>query len=437
MQSPYQSTPPRQQASSSLRTPSQHDLINAGCSNVRVVVRIRPFNTEEQRRGCKPTVYCLEESAVQQPPPDSPTGSITSVDSQSTTNSRQSFTLRGRRVLSKLRPFQHRRGKSNSTASSTVSIEPTPIINNSAKKRNVFAVTDDEATKQNGKYPKICCAANRQFEFDAVYGPAVTQEELYNHSFGESLAANLLEGYNTTIIAFGMTGAGKSYTMSDKDGVIYHSVHDIFHEKTAHTEKQVTVQMSCVEIYNEDLRDLLVDGEDSSSLKLRDNGDSVEVTGLHVVSVESLSEVRELLDFAQCRRTTGCTRLNERSSRSHAIYTLTVTTNNAVTAKLTLVDLAGSERIKETGVVGSQRKESIHINKELFVLGKVIASLQDRNCHVPYRDSKLTRLLRESLGGTSHPGRPKRINHLVGALSSHSFFCRKLPDCLNRVRFLC
>jgi Kinesin motor domain len=167
---------------------------------------------------------------------------------------------------------------------------------------------------------------------------------------------------------------------------------------------------------------------------------------LNLVTVDNLSQVRELLDHAQFRRTTGCTRLNERSSRSHAIYTLSVTIDDSVTAKLTLVDLAGSERIKESGVVGSQRKESIHINKDLFVLGKVVASLHERSGHVPYRDSKLTRLLRDSLGGTF----PKRVPTIQSECTSVSLlqkpdflilsqtllcYYRKLSHCFDRLCF--
>jgi len=177
------------------------------------------------------------------------------------------------------------------------------------------------------------------------------------------------------------------------------------------------------EIYQEELRDLLVDSE-QQSLKLRDHGDQgVVVRGLSNEVVDSIPQVHFLLGQAMKRRTTSATKMNERSSRSHAICTIAVTTTSSskspsgrsgggkkkklksVTAKLTLVDLAGSERIKETGVEGVQKQESININKDLFVLGKVVSALSERankgsGVHVPYRDSKLTRLLRDSLGGT-------------------------------------
>ena len=186
------------------------------------------------------------------------------------------------------------------------------------------------------------------------------------------------------------------------------------------------IHLTYLEIYNNELHDLLVDGGDSPvRLKLSDHGDDgVLVKGLSSVVVKSPSEVRKWMDLAAERRTTASTRLNMRSSRSHAICSLLVTINPSTqngsgsrnnkdncaevfSAKLTLVDLAGSERIKETGVVGIHQQESININKDLFVLGKVVSALAEKEkagnnstrVHVPYRDSKLTRLLRNSLGG--------------------------------------
>ncbi|KAI2499853.1 hypothetical protein MHU86_14591 [Fragilaria crotonensis] len=146
----------------------------------------------------------------------------------------------------------------------------------------------------------------------------------------------------------------------------------------------------------------MVDG--GSDLKIRDSGDDgFFAEGLTSIAVESAEHARDLIDTACTRRRTASTKLNMRSSRSHAICTLTVSTE-LVSAKLTMVDLAGSERIKQTGVSKMAQKESININKDLFVLAKVISALADkanqkRNVHVPYRDSKLTSLLRDSLGG--------------------------------------
>jgi Kinesin motor domain len=254
------------------------------------------------------------------------------------------------------------------------------------------------------EYPTLCRAADRTFTFDAVYGPTVAQQEFYRNCFGEALLTDLLNsGYNTTIIACGMTGAGKSYTMSNVDGVIYHAVSHLFREIEG-SKKCVSVKLSCFEIYIEEVKDLLGLDMANSGLKIRDNGENVSVIGLSEISVDHVDQVRELLDHAQMRRTTNSTGSNQRSSRSHAIYSLTIHSSDGLpsigcNSKLTFVDLAGSERIKDSGVIGNQRKESIHINTDLFALSKVISSLHDQNSHIPYRDCKLTRLLRESLGG--------------------------------------
>jgi hypothetical protein len=161
--------------------------------------------------------------------------------------------------------------------------------------------------------------------------------------------------------------------------------------------------------------------DEESSLKIRDSAeDGFFVGGLTSAPVTSAKHARELMDAATTRRRTASTKLNERSSRSHAICTLMISISPAmnsqttsvdtigsrgseiITAKLTMVDLAGSERIKQSGVTGMAQKESININKDLFVLAKVVSALSEnakKKTHVPYRDSKLTRLLRDSLGG--------------------------------------
>ena len=215
-----------------------------------------------------------------------------------------------------------------------------------------------------------------------------------------------------------------TYMIDEDDGIIPRAVHDLFKAKQRHESAgEVSIQLTYLEIYNDELRDLLVDGGDEpTNMKLSDQGDDgVVVKGLTCVTVKSTEQVKQLMEAAAKRRTTASTRMNMRSSRSHAICSLLVTINPAIqtasiqslstraeviSAKLTLVDLAGSERIKETGVVGIHQQESININKDLFVLGKVISALAEKSkssraskVHVPYRDSKLTRLLRDSLGG--------------------------------------
>lgn len=235
----------------------------------------------------------------------------------------------------------------------------------------------------------------------------------------------------------------KPFVLSDEDGIIPRAVHDLFKAKQRHsTAGDVVIAMTYLEIYNDEIRDLLAGDDDDDdvgqSLQLRDNGENsggVSIKGLTTVTVSTPSQVRSLMDAAERRRTTGATSMNARSSRSHSICSLHVTVSPAldrgvtsgrlgsgimtstdvISAKLTLVDLAGSERLKQTGAVGLQKQEGININKDLFVLGKVVSALADKASraggaqrgggggggkpHIPYRDCKLTRILRDSLGG--------------------------------------
>jgi Kinesin motor domain len=385
--------------------------IMVGKSNVRVVVRIRPLNSNEASHA--PIIYPIDtlENITSTEPPlyGSPTSdrSVLSVGNSvlSTTSSQRSFTFRRPKVLQKLLNKNRDSKQQKKTTSSTIG-EKTKILKPAASSSDMFLQTNEPLKASSGKlaYPTLCWASDRTFTFDAVYGPTVTQQEFYRSCFGETLLTDLLEyGYNTTIIAYGMTGAGKSHTMSNVDGVIYHAVSDLFRDKEG-LKKDISVKLSCFEIYIEDVKDLLGHDVTNVALKIRDSGDNVSVIGLSEITVDHIDQVRELLDHAQMRRTTSSTGSNQRSSRSHAIYSLTIQSSNGLpskpcTSKLTFVDLAGSERIKDSGVIGNQRKESIHINTDLFALSKVISSLHDQNSHIPYRDCKLTRLLRDSLGG--------------------------------------
>ena len=231
---------------------------------------------------------------------------------------------------------------------------------------------------------------------------------------------------------------------SDADGVIPRAVYDLFETRRQlpDGENRVSIEMSYLEIYNEEARDLLVVAAEgntgSTSLQIRDRPDGVVVQGLSTLPVSCPQDVTTKMNQAALKRATASTAMNAVSSRSHAICTLHVTiaplnTSSAgqtadtdqgddheeeqdtsstefIRAKLTLVDLAGSERIKRTGAEGKRMKEGININKGLFVLGQVVSALSELGqqgksanaaAHIPYRDSKLTRLLQDSLGGNS------------------------------------
>jgi hypothetical protein len=197
---------------------------------------------------------------------------------------------------------------------------------------------------------------------------------------------------------------------SDHDGIAARAVRDVFAcIKSMSAKNRVTVEMSYLEIYNEDVRDLL-------TVKPNPAKDRNMVQNLTWISVESPASVSDIMTAAGARRVTRSTAMNAESSRSHAICTLSIhmkaeCESEEIRAKLTLVDLAGSERIKRTGLIGLRGKEGISINKSLSVLGHVVLALSEMNqqnsvrgqsngrSHVPYRESKLTHLLKESFGG--------------------------------------
>ncbi|KAF1328891.1 Kinesin family member 4 isoform 2 putati, partial [Globisporangium splendens] len=270
----------------------------------------------------------------------------------------------------------------------------------------------------------------KQFEFDAVFPVDVEQQFVY-----ESLIAPLLDrffdGYNATVFTYGQTGSGKTFTMGNEfklsvasadRGIVPRVMDDIFRTVVnAPESKNIIVKVSYLEILNEEIYDLLSDASNNGSasasagLAVRDEGKrGIVVTGLSEHQVESITEVASLLQAGALQRATASTTMNAQSSRSHAICTLTMeqhdTVNEGVEArysKFHLVDLAGSERAKRTNAEGARFKEGVNINRGLLSLGNVINALSGRSrtnsssIHIPYRDSKLTRLLQDSLGGNS------------------------------------
>ena len=250
------------------------------------------------------------------------------------------------------------------------------------------------------------------FAFDAVYGPDTDQQLIYDET-AFPLIENILEGYNGTIFAYGQTGCGKTFTMSgtpEHPGIIPNSFKHIFSAiSDTGADRMFLVCCSFVEIYNEEIRDLLK-YDPKTKLELKEKPDSgVYIKGLKKESVGTVSDIMRLMDQGASHRTTKETMMNEHSSRSHSIFTVYVemTENREDGAhlkagKLNLVDLAGSERQKKTQAEGDRLKEAIEINLSLSALGNVISALVDgRSSHIPYRDSKLTRLLQDSLGGNT------------------------------------
>lgn len=253
------------------------------------------------------------------------------------------------------------------------------------------------------------------FTFDSVYDWNSKQLDLYDETF-RPLVESVLLGFNGTIFAYGQTGTGKTYTMEgvrddeERRGVIPNSFEHIFTHISRSQNQQYLVRASYLEIYQEEIRDLL-QKDPSKRFELRERPDTgVYVKDLSSFVTKSVSEIEKVMNVGNENRSVGATNMNEHSSRSHAIFVITVECselgldgeNHIRVGKLNLVDLAGSERQAKTGAQGERLKEATKINLSLSALGNVISALVDgRSSHIPYRDSKLTRLLQDSLGGNA------------------------------------
>ncbi|XP_052248823.1 carboxy-terminal kinesin 2-like [Dreissena polymorpha] len=254
----------------------------------------------------------------------------------------------------------------------------------------------------------------QEFTFDRVFAPDTTQAQVFEEI--SQLVQSALDGYNVCIFAYGQTGSGKTYTMEgpsvenvESMGMISRAVLQIFSSTRELEDKgwQYEFEASFLEIYNESIRDLLGNhsGDVKHDIKVT-NGSEVMVTNLTTQAITSEAQITTLLKTASKNRAVGETQCNERSSRSHSVFRLKITGANEITgesckATLSLVDLAGSERLKESGATGQRLKETQNINSSLSHLGKVIMDLGKKESHIGYRNSKLTFLLQNSLGGNS------------------------------------
>ncbi|GBF99862.1 kinesin-ii motor subunit [Raphidocelis subcapitata] len=255
----------------------------------------------------------------------------------------------------------------------------------------------------------------RAFTFDAAFDWASTQAEVYENA-AAAIVNSVLQGYNGTVFAYGQTGTGKTHTMegaaadAGAAGIIPRAFDHIFGAIEGSEGKQYLVRASFLEIYNEEVRDLLSKSP-KERLELKEHKDTgVYVKGLNAFVVKSVAEIRAVLEVGKKNRSVGATLMNQDSSRSHSVFTITVecieqgpaSDGHIRVGKLNLVDLAGSERQAKTGATGDRLKEATKINLSLSALGNVISALVDsRSGHIPYRDSKLTRLLQDSLGGNT------------------------------------
>ncbi|OQU81751.1 hypothetical protein SORBI_3006G112800 [Sorghum bicolor] len=244
------------------------------------------------------------------------------------------------------------------------------------------------------------------FTFNKIFGPSVSQSEVFADT--QPLIRSVMDGYNVCIFAYGQTGSGKTYTMSGPDvtaeetwGVNYRSLNDLFGiSQTRADSITYDVKVQMIEIYNEQVRDLLMTDE------IRNNShvNGLNIPNANIVPVKCAQDVLDLMKVGQRNRAVGSTALNERSSRSHSVLTVHVQGKEVISGSilrgcLHLVDLAGSERVDKSEATGERLTEAKHINKSLSALGDVISALAQKSSHVPYRNSKLTQVLQDALGG--------------------------------------
>ena len=254
----------------------------------------------------------------------------------------------------------------------------------------------------------------KTYQFDRVFGPEASQETVFDEVVSGMLT-EVLMGYNCTIFAYGQTGTGKTHTMEgDLDnqfemGVIPRCLFTLFNTLDGDSV-EYSVRVSFMELYNEELKDLLCPIDSGAKLKVfEDLGrkGSVVIQGLEETLVKNAQDAIEVMHRGAAKRQTASTKMNQASSRSHAIMTITVHIKECTAdgeellkvGKLNLVDLAGSENIGRSGAEHKRAKEAGMINQSLLTLGRVINALVERSPHVPYRESKLTRILQDSLGG--------------------------------------
>ncbi|KAJ3041854.1 kinesin motor protein cin8 [Rhizophlyctis rosea] len=259
--------------------------------------------------------------------------------------------------------------------------------------------------------------SSKTYTFDKVFGPDADQSLIF-----EDVVSPILEevrmGYNCTIFAYGQTGTGKTYTMEgdldaatgDHAGIIPRTLYSLFETLETETAGEYSVRVSYIELYNEELKDLLSPDDDFRKLKMYEDLNkkgSVVVQGMEEVLVNNAADVIAILQKGSNKRQIASTKMNETSSRSHGIFSITVHIKESTpegedllkVGKLNLVDLAGSENIGRSGAKEKRAVEAGMINQSLLTLGRVINALVERSPHIPYRESKLTRILQDSLGG--------------------------------------
>ncbi|KAM3876995.1 kinesin-like protein kif7 [Diretmus argenteus] len=274
---------------------------------------------------------------------------------------------------------------------------------------------------------RVTLGHDRHFLCDFLFEETCCQEEVYAVSV-QPLIDAFFQGFNATVFAYGQTSSGKTYTIGEanissfrdeEQGIIPRAVAEVFKLLDENDLTDFSVRVSYLEVYKEEFKDLLEVETASKDIHIREDKGNIVLCGVKECEVEGLDEVLSLLESGNTARHTGATQMNPHSSRSHTVFTVhmdqrrgssrlfgsaTCAGPQILSSKFHFVDLAGSERILRTGNTGERLKESIQINSGLLALGNVIGALGDpkrKGTHVPYRDSKITRILKDSLGGNS------------------------------------
>ncbi|KAJ3218419.1 Kinesin-like protein kif21b [Dinochytrium kinnereticum] len=334
-------------------------------------------------------------------------------------------------------------GQQQATTAVKVALRIRPIFDkdrssNPRGSREVVVVPSSSnlSDPQDASQRQVVVDGRKRFTYDRVFSPGASQQLVYTTCV-RALVERFIDGFNATVMAYGQTGGGKTYTMGSSkeyvalnnnpaasEGIISRAIKDVFdllRRKEASGDapsSTYTVSATFLEVYNEDLIDLLASQHARRSpVIIQETGSGTVLSGCNTIKLKTADDARSLFVQGLESRQTSTTEMNIASSRSHAIFSLTLVQESrsstavgpsrpvTVTSRFHFVDLAGSERLQRTGTVGARQREGIHINSGLLALGNVISALSDdsgRTTHVPYRDSKLTRLLQDSLGGNSN-----------------------------------
>ncbi|XP_069821875.1 kinesin-like protein KIF18A isoform X2 [Dendropsophus ebraccatus] len=313
------------------------------------------------------------------------------------------------RVVIRVRPPNEKEKVANFTSVVQVVDKHMLVFDPKVEEVNFFhgrSTANRDVTKRKNK--------DLKFVFDCVFDENSTQQEVFDQTT-KVVLDGVLNGYNCTVLAYGATGAGKTHTMlgsAGEPGVMYLTMMDLYNRiESMKEEKVCNVAVSYLEVYNEQIRDLLAN---SGSLAVREDAQKgVVVQGLTLHQPKSAENILQMLDYGNKNRTQHPTDMNATSSRSHAVFQIYLRqqdksasiNQNVKIAKMSLIDLAGSERASATNAKGERLREGTNINRSLLALGNVINALADpktKKQHIPYRNSKLTRLLKDSLGGNCH-----------------------------------